>query len=65
MSGILAVFEGAYCDDGSAVSRTQALAACMEQLVEANAENPHIGGALLLLDTGEAIQIDLARAGQA
>lgn len=58
-------FEGAHRDDGGPVSRIEALAACMEQLVEANAEDPAIRGALLLLATGERIEIDLSRAGRA
>ena len=65
MSGILLVFERPCFDDGSTVGRVEALAAAMTQLVEANAENPHIGGVLLLLDSGERIEIDLARAGRA
>lgn len=65
MTDVLVVFEGAHRDDGKAVSRTEALAACMEQLIEAQAENPHIGGALLLLDGGERIEIDLGKAGRA
>ena len=58
-------FERAHRDDGSPVSRREALSEAMVQLIEANAADPHIGGALLLLDTGERIEIDLARAGRA
>lgn len=65
MSHTFVVFERAYYDDGSPVGRTEALAACMEQLVEANAEDPSIGAAVLLLAGGERVEIDLARAGRA
>lgn len=58
-------FEGAHHADGSPVSRTEALAGAWEQLLKASAEDSNISGALLLLDSGERVEIDLAGMGRA